>query len=254
MCTTVNPLYTNIWYNAKTCYNNIRMEWIFSSRWNGLLEKLNYIVFNIPRNTCHGYLLESPRRGDSNRYPKHMFLRVNKERKGFLSLIIVLYFAILYICKFFLTAESLGTNAVVITRFFFIFTWNFHTHECWNVFAFFQYLCLVLQLGFPWVLFARCRNSILQTVFDILWRIPANPDNVHSARIHRKISSLFSERVLCYPSVLPESKIAISCGLEPYNWGGWCRGYQAVACQYTGNFFLCVLSVCLSDKLLVLFP
>ena len=27
---------------------------------------------------CCGYLLESPRRGDSNKYPQHMFLGVNK--------------------------------------------------------------------------------------------------------------------------------------------------------------------------------
>ena len=29
-----------------------------------------------PRNICCGYLLESPQRGDSNKYPKHMFLGV----------------------------------------------------------------------------------------------------------------------------------------------------------------------------------
>ena len=47
-----------------------------------------------------------------------MFLKLIMERKGFLPLIILLYFGILYGGKFFLTAESWGTNAVVITSFF----------------------------------------------------------------------------------------------------------------------------------------
>ena len=29
-----------------------------------------------PRNICCGYFLESPKRGDSNKYPKHMFLEI----------------------------------------------------------------------------------------------------------------------------------------------------------------------------------
>ena len=47
----------------------IGMDRFLSSRWNGWLEKLNNIVFNIPRNVCHEYLLETHRRGDSHKYP-----------------------------------------------------------------------------------------------------------------------------------------------------------------------------------------
>ena len=75
---------------------------------------LNNIVFNIPRNICRGYLLESPCWGYSNKYLQHRFLRVNKERKGFLLIIKLLYFEILYSGKFFLIAESLGTIIVFI--------------------------------------------------------------------------------------------------------------------------------------------
>ena len=84
------------------------MERILSSRWNGLLEKLNNIVLNILRNIYRGNVLESPRRGDSNKCPQHVLLRESKERKGFLSLILLLSndFGILYSGKFFLTAES----------------------------------------------------------------------------------------------------------------------------------------------------
>ena len=38
-------------------------------------KKLFFPMFT-PRNLCCGYLLESPRRGDSNKYPQHMFLGV----------------------------------------------------------------------------------------------------------------------------------------------------------------------------------
>ena len=62
--------------------------------------------------------LESPCRGDSNKYPQLMFLRVNKGKKKFLSFIILVHVGILYSGKFFLTAESCGTNAVVIMRCF----------------------------------------------------------------------------------------------------------------------------------------
>ena len=45
--------------------------------------------------------------GDSNKYPQHMFLE-GKYRKKVSKKV--------YSGKFFLTAESWGTNAVVITR------------------------------------------------------------------------------------------------------------------------------------------
>ena len=112
------PLYTNILYNGKTRYNdnlNGINLWLKVKR---ITEEIKHIVFNILRNIWCGYLLESPHWGASNKYPQHMFLTVNKERKGFLSLIILLYFGILYSGKLFIMAESKQTNAVVITRFF----------------------------------------------------------------------------------------------------------------------------------------
>ena len=45
-----------------------------------------------------------------------MFLGVNKGEKSFLSFILLVHVGILYSGKFFLTTESWGTNAVVITR------------------------------------------------------------------------------------------------------------------------------------------
>ena len=40
-----------------------------------MIEKLFFTLFT-PRNIYCGYLLESPRRGDSNKYPQHMLLGV----------------------------------------------------------------------------------------------------------------------------------------------------------------------------------
>ena len=54
--------------------------------------------------------------GDSNKYPQHMFPGLNKGKKCFLTFIIPVHAGILYSGKFFLTAESWGTNTVVITR------------------------------------------------------------------------------------------------------------------------------------------
>ena len=34
---------------------------------------------NFNKNMCYGYSLESPRRGDSNEYPQHMFLWRNND-------------------------------------------------------------------------------------------------------------------------------------------------------------------------------
>ena len=38
--------------------------------------KKDHVLFLFPQRTCFGYLLESPQRGDSNKYPKHMLLEV----------------------------------------------------------------------------------------------------------------------------------------------------------------------------------
>ena len=59
------------------------MEWFLSSRWGRKLDTIKNYIFNTPRNTCWGDLLESPRQGNSNKYSQHMFLGVNKEQKAF---------------------------------------------------------------------------------------------------------------------------------------------------------------------------
>ena len=66
------------------------------------------------RNICFGYLLESPQRGDFNKYPKHMFYE--EIIKQGLSYILFCPLRILYNSKFITMATFLGTNAVVVTR------------------------------------------------------------------------------------------------------------------------------------------
>ena len=66
-------------------------------------------------NICFGYLLELPQRGNSNKYPKHMFYEEIRIKQG-LSYISFCPLRILYISKFIIMATFLGTNAVVVTR------------------------------------------------------------------------------------------------------------------------------------------
>ena len=70
---------------------------------------------NSSSNICFGYLLESPPRGDSNKYPKHMFSEEIKIKQG-LSYTLFCPLRILYNSKFITMATCLGTNAVVVTR------------------------------------------------------------------------------------------------------------------------------------------
>ena len=61
------------------------------------------------------YLLESPQRGDSNKYPKHMFyeeIRIQED----LSYTLFCPLRILYNSKFIIMATFLGTNAVIVRR------------------------------------------------------------------------------------------------------------------------------------------
>ena len=66
-------------------------------------------------NICFGYLLELPQRGDSNKYPKHMFY-VKIRIKRSLSYILLCPFRILYNSKFIIMETILGANAIVVTR------------------------------------------------------------------------------------------------------------------------------------------
>ena len=40
-------------------------------------DKKPFLSLSTLRNICCGYVLESPRRGDSNKYPRHMFLGIS---------------------------------------------------------------------------------------------------------------------------------------------------------------------------------
>ena len=66
-------------------------------------------------NICFGYLLESPQRGNSNKYPKHMFYEEIRIKQG-LSYVSFYPLRILYNSKFIIMATFLGTNAVIVTR------------------------------------------------------------------------------------------------------------------------------------------
>ena len=63
-----------------------------------------------------GYLLAIlPQRGDSNKYPKHMFFGEIRIKQGLFYLSFC-PLKILYNSKFIIMATFLGTNAVVVTR------------------------------------------------------------------------------------------------------------------------------------------
>ena len=66
-------------------------------------------------NICFGYLLELPQRGNSNKYPKHMFYEEIRIKQG-LSCISFCPLRILQNSKFIIMATFFGTNAVVVTR------------------------------------------------------------------------------------------------------------------------------------------
>ena len=70
---------------------------------------------NSSSNIRFGYLLESPQRGDSSKYPKHMFYEEISIKQGF-SYKLFCPLIILYNSKFLIMATFLGTNAVAETR------------------------------------------------------------------------------------------------------------------------------------------
>ena len=70
---TVNPFYTDTRYNDKIRYNdNLNVTKPSLKRWR-LMRNYAKTKIKSSSNICFGYLLESPQRGDSNNYPKHMF-------------------------------------------------------------------------------------------------------------------------------------------------------------------------------------
>ena len=84
-------------------------------RWQIIRNFAGTLLFNTLRNICFGYLLESPHRVDSNKYPKHTFYE-EITIKHDICCILFCSLRILYNSKFILMAIYLGTNVVVVTR------------------------------------------------------------------------------------------------------------------------------------------
>ena len=83
---TVNPLYTDTRYNDKIRYNENLNVTKPSLKKRRLMR--NYAKKS-SSNIYFGYLLESPQRGDSNKYPKYMFYEEIRTKQG-LSIHIIL--------------------------------------------------------------------------------------------------------------------------------------------------------------------
>ena len=84
-------------------------------------KKLFFFPLFTPRNICCGYLLESPQRGDSNKYPQHMFLGV-------------LNTVFLNISNYLphLELRNHSIQIVVVTNFVFISNINIKKFDCTN--------------------------------------------------------------------------------------------------------------------------
>ena len=107
----MNPLYDDIRYNNKTRYNVNSVCTKISRSSNFSLTAPCYSLGK------HTYLLESPRRGDSNKYTKRMIYKKKTVQKYCYLCFGRVHFKFLYNSKFDYTAKSLATNTVVITRF-----------------------------------------------------------------------------------------------------------------------------------------
>ena len=77
---TVNPLYTDTRYNDKIRYNdNLNVMKHSLRRWR-LMKNYAKTLHKIFKQHMFWYLLESPQRGSSNKYPKHNVLWGNKNK------------------------------------------------------------------------------------------------------------------------------------------------------------------------------
>ena len=111
----VNPLYTNSRYNNKICYNdNLNVTKSLLKKWR-LMWNYARKLHKIFKQHIFWYLLELPQRGNSNKYPKHMFYEEIRIKQGF-SYIPFCPLRILYNNKFIIMATFLETNAVIATR------------------------------------------------------------------------------------------------------------------------------------------
>ena len=109
---TMSPLYSDIRYNRKNRYNVNPI----GTKINGsciFFQKQSHVI--LWENISFVYLLESPRRGDSNKYTKRMIYKRTIKNIRYLCFRRV-HIKFLYNSKFDFTAKSLVTNTVVITR------------------------------------------------------------------------------------------------------------------------------------------
>ena len=84
-------------------------------RWKWSRNYAGTLLFNTSSNICFGYFLELPHRGNSNKYPKHMFYEEIRIKHS-ICCISFCSLRILYNSKFILMAISLETNVVVVKR------------------------------------------------------------------------------------------------------------------------------------------
>ena len=111
--TTLNPLYNDIRYNNKIRYN---VNSVYTKIEGSCIFSITVPYYSLgPLNIRLGYLLESPRRGDSNKYIKRMNYEKMFKRIRY-SCFRWVHIKFLYNSKFDFTAKSLVTNTVVITR------------------------------------------------------------------------------------------------------------------------------------------
>ena len=112
---TVNPHYTDTRYNDKILYTDNLTSTETLSQELTVNQKLCWnIIIQYFKQHMFGYLLESPHRGDSNKYPKHTFYE-EIIIKHSICCISFYSLRILNNSKFILKAIYLGTNVVVVT-------------------------------------------------------------------------------------------------------------------------------------------
>ena len=112
--TTTKFIIMTIWPSQ-----NLRLE---GNNWSQILQEYCISYF---KNICFGYLLELPQRGNSNKYPKHMYYEKTRKKID-LSYISIRSLRILYNSKFILMAMSFETNAVVVMKGHCMFWQNKH--------------------------------------------------------------------------------------------------------------------------------
>ena len=115
--TADHPLYTDTRYNDTFVIMTIWLSRNLRLRGNNYKRSqiMQECCIKYFKETCFGYLLESPQWGDSNKYPKHVFYGYIRTKQD-LFYISICSLSILYNSKFILMATSLGTNDVVVMK------------------------------------------------------------------------------------------------------------------------------------------